>query len=155
MPLAVRVQRVAAGGERRLQADRGQRVLQRAPRAGVHVNVARGRQRQAAGARQRSEAFEPRTVAGAREQSDADPRPPGEHVGEPARRLVRRVRGAEPQREAARRQRRNVVARQRVAALGRIAPAARDQLRKVAVARAVGGIERERGAVIERRARCR
>ena len=85
MPLAVRVQRVAAGGERRLQADRGQRVLQRAPRAGVHVNAARGRQRQAACVRERSEAFEPRTVAGAREKLDADPRPPGEHVGEPAR----------------------------------------------------------------------
>ena len=47
MALAVRVQGVAGLRDRSFQPDRGQRVLQGAPLALVHVHVARGHKRQA------------------------------------------------------------------------------------------------------------
>ena len=83
--LAVPEERVAALGQRRTQADGGQRVLQRAAGAHVHVHVAGGDQRQAGRARQRLQRREPRAVAGAREEFRGDPRAAGEDVGEPAR----------------------------------------------------------------------
>ena len=135
--LAVGEERVAAFGERRAQADRGQRVLQRAPGAHVHVHVARGDERQARGVGERRERREARAVAGAREELRGDPRAAGEDVGDPARvigmgsdsifpqpsrvtdaapgKSSLTLAGRNPQREAARRERRDVVARERVA----------------------------------------
>ena len=75
VPLAVRVERVAALGERLFQADRGERVLQRAPGADMHVDVAGGNLRQAARPRQFGIAGEPHAIAGPGEQLDGDPRP--------------------------------------------------------------------------------
>ena len=85
MPLAVRMERVAAFGERLLQADRRDRVLQRAPGADVHVDIARGDLRQAGLARERRAVREPVAVAGAGEELDGDPRTAGKGGGDPAR----------------------------------------------------------------------
>ena len=78
MALAVGEERVAAFGERLLQPDRGERVLQRAPRADVHVDVAGGDLRQPARLRQAR-----RSVRAAR----------GRRRGLRARRRSRRDRG--------------------------------------------------------------
>ncbi len=84
MPLAVGEEREAAVGDRLLQPDRGDRVLQRASGAGVHVNVARGDLRQSARVRQLVQTREPHPVAGAREEFDGDPGPFRKHRREPA-----------------------------------------------------------------------
>ena len=84
MPLAVGEEREAAVGDRLLQPDRGDRVLQRASGAGVHVNVARGDLRQSARVRQLVQTREPRPVAGAREELDGDPRAFRKHRRDPA-----------------------------------------------------------------------
>ena len=84
VPFAVRKQRMTALGERRVEADRGERVLQRPSRPRVHVHVASGDQRQAGGARQCLQASQAGAVARTREQFRGDPRAAGKHVGEPA-----------------------------------------------------------------------
>ena len=85
MALAVGEERVTAFGERRAQADRRQRVLQRAPGAHVHVHAARRDERQSRGAGKRLERGQARAVAGAREELGGNPCAAGEDVGEPAR----------------------------------------------------------------------
>ncbi len=160
VPLAVRVQREAAFGERLLHADRGERVLQRAPRADVHVDVARGDPRQSGHARERLGAREPDTVAGAGEELDGEPRAAGksgcdpagggERLGVVGLALAQRGFRGHPQREQPVGERRDVVAAKRVAALRRVAPAAGDQLRQVAVARAIGDEQHDLHAVDER-----
>jgi hypothetical protein len=165
MALAIGVQRVAAFGERPLHPDRGEGVLQRAPGAYVHVDVAGGHLRQAGRVRERSAMREPRAIAGAGEELDGDPRPARKDGGYPARsgergiiganrgrsRVCARFRiGRHPKREKAGRERRDIVARQCVASFLRATPPAGDELRQVAVARAVGGEQHELRAVPER-----
>ena len=72
--LPVGEERETAVGDRLLQPDRGDRVLQRAPGAGMHVDVARGDLRQSGRARQLGAAQESRSIAGAGEELDGDPR---------------------------------------------------------------------------------
>ncbi len=126
MPLAVRMERVAAFGERSLHPDRRDGVLQRAAGANVHVDVAGGHLRQAGRVRERRAMREPRGIAGAGEELDRDPRAAGEGGGDPARGGERSVvAGARspgrirrhPEREEAGRERLDIAAGQRVAAL--------------------------------------
>ena len=85
VPLAVRMERVAAFGERLSDADRRDGVLQRAPGADVHVDVAGGDLRQGGRARERGAPREPVAVAGAGEELDRDPCAAGKGGGDPAR----------------------------------------------------------------------
>ncbi len=85
MAFAVGMKRVTAFGERLLQADRSDRVLQRASRADMHVDVAGSHLRQPARLRQLGVTREPRRVAGAGEKLDSDPRAAAEGRGEPVR----------------------------------------------------------------------
>ena len=84
MPFTIGKERIAAVGERRLQADRGQRILQCASRAHVHVNVTRGDEGQAAGTGQFAQSREPQPVAGARDEFGRHPCASAEYVGDPA-----------------------------------------------------------------------
>jgi hypothetical protein len=84
MPLAVRMKRVAAFGERLFHADRRDRVLQRAPGAHVHVNVAGGDLPQARLPRQRRAVCKPGAVAGMGEELDGNPRAARKGRGDPA-----------------------------------------------------------------------
>ena len=151
MPLTVGKERIAAVGERRLQADRGQRILQCASRAHVHVNVTRGDERQAAGTRQIDQARESRRVAGSCDQLRSHPSAFAEYVGDPARLRARervvvthsQVQRRKPHCEATRAERRDVVARQCIAAFNGVTSPARDQLCKVAIALAIGRVERQ------------
>jgi hypothetical protein len=85
MPLAVRMKHIAAIGERFFHADRRDRVLQRAPGAHVHVDVAGRDLRQAGFARQRRAVRKPGAVAGMGEELDGNPRAAWKGRGDPAR----------------------------------------------------------------------
>jgi len=73
MALAVGKECVAGGKQRAVQADRGQRILQGAARAKMHVDVAGGHRRQAARGGQCKQHGESRRVIGARVQFDGQP----------------------------------------------------------------------------------
>ena len=90
MPLTIGKERVTALGEGLFHADRGNRVLQRAPGARVHMDIASRDLRQPACLRERSTADEPRAVEGAGEELDGDPSTVRKRCGDPA---CRRVRG--------------------------------------------------------------
>ena len=102
----------------------------------------------------RGELPEPRAVAGANGELDRDPAAVRKRRRDPARRGERRGGGRigrrHPQREQPVRMRRDVGARQRVAALGRAAPATGDELREVAVARTVRREQHELHAIGQR-----
>ena len=85
MPLAIGMKRVAALGERLFHADRRDRVLQRAPGAHVHVDVAGGDLRQARLPRQRRAVRKPGAVAGVGEELDGNPRATRKGRGDPER----------------------------------------------------------------------
>ncbi len=160
VPLAVGEEREAAVGDRLLEPDRGDRVLQRAPRADVHVDIARGNLGQPARLRELRATCEPGAIAGTSEELDCDPRALRERGGDPMCgrervgigrvALARRDLGRHPQREQARGERGDVVALERVGALLRLPPPARDELRQVAVARAIGREQHDLDAVAER-----
>jgi hypothetical protein len=81
--LAVGKQRVAGLEHRGLQAQRGQHILQPAAAPHVHVHVAGGDQRQAAGGAQRLQASSRRVVRPGM-QFDGDPGAAGKTLGQPA-----------------------------------------------------------------------
>ena len=83
--LGVGVERVAAGANRCMQADRGQRVLQRPARAHVHVHVARGDEREAGTPAQLAQLAEARPVVRPAQQLRGDPGAAGEALGDDAR----------------------------------------------------------------------
>ncbi len=103
------------------------------------------------------ETREPRAVPSLGEQLGADPGPAGEHFPQPghwhrvraAGQAFARTERGEPQREAGRSKRRDIVPRQPVAAFRGVAPATGDELRQVAVASAVMREQDEPRAVDE------
>ena len=121
--------------------DRGQRVLQRAARAHVHVHVAGGDQRQCRCARASAcKRCEPRAVVGPAQQLDRDPRARRKRACEPARivEVQRFDSGSSSARQPGRPRSRS----SRVAGICLsccACAAAGDQLGKIAVAFAVGG----------------
>ena len=149
MPLAVGMERVAALRDRRLQADRGQRVLQRAPLAHMHVHVAGGGYGQAGGSGDGDELLATRRIVGVEQALGGDPQRVRETRGEPARLLDVGRAPRQPQRKAAGDTVGNVGARQAIAALDRAAAAAGDERSELAVARAIGGEEQEAQTVVE------
>ncbi len=83
--LAVGVQRETRAVDRGVQTGRGERVLQRAPAAHVHVHVARRDERQAELAAELREHREPAAILPGGQELDRDPQPLREQAGEPAR----------------------------------------------------------------------
>ena len=99
MTLAVRMQRETRALDGGAQTRRGERILQRAPAACVHVHVSRCDERQAKLTPQGLKRGEPAPILPAREQLDRDPQPVGEQTGQPAAiHRARRLAG-QPQRE--------------------------------------------------------
>ena len=98
--LAVREQRVAGVEHRGLQAQRGQHILHRPPRPHMHVHVARGHQRQAAGGAERLQFRELGRVVRPGVQFDGDPATSGKTFGQPAPIGDRRRRLGHPQHQA-------------------------------------------------------
>ena len=153
VPLAVGEQRMAAFGDRRAQADRGQRVLQRAPGAHVHVHVARGDQRQRRGAAERLQCSR-----GARRRRRREAAPRRSRRDRRRRRAIqrasRRLGGGDRGSHSARQRERAQATSSRVERgkrlSGRAAPAARDELGEIAVRARSVAIEHEPGAVEQR-----
>ncbi len=98
MPLAVREQPPAGLGQREAVANRGQRVLQGAAAADVHVDIAAGHPRQAEALAHHPQAGEFGVVIRSAQQLDRDPQSAGEMLGQPARRVTA-VRRRQPQAE--------------------------------------------------------
>ena len=132
---------MAAVAERRAEAHGGERVVQRAPRAYVHVHVAGGHQRQAGLLRMAFQPFQACAVVGAEQQLGGDPAAPRETGPEPAGAVDIRLLSRQQQRQAAGHTVVEVGCGEMVLALLRAAPRAGDQLGEVAVAGAVGGEE--------------
>lgn len=167
MPLCVRFERIAAFGKRPVQADRGQRVLQRLARTRVHQCAAGRHERQAARLRNEPRRREALVVAAVLPQFEREPRAAGGETGEPVRAMERlrergrtlrdenqqavgqmlQMRDVAAQIRRVRRCRgiREVLGRQPVAALALARAGKRDEFRQIAVARAVGR-ERDQGA---------
>ncbi len=149
MALAVRMERVAGLRDRCLQPDGGQRILQRAALARMHVHVAGGNERQPGRRRDFGEIGATRRVVGVEQALDGDPQRVAKarleparfvHVGNPAR---------QPQRETAGDAVAKIGARQAIASLRCAAPAARDQRRQLAVALPIGRQQDQPQAVVE------
>ena len=156
--LAVREQRLPGLRQRAADADRGQRVLQRAPAARVHVHVAGGEQRQARGAPQRHRRLEARRIVGAQVALHRDPRvarkAPGHETREvrtgPRAHALSRAQRRGQQREAAAQTVREVRAGDAVLPLPGPAPGAGDQRRQPPVAVTVAGQQHQPLAVVQR-----
>ena len=123
--------------------QRGERVLQRATAAAVHVHVAGGHQREGCRARQRAQAGEAGGVVRAAEQFHAEPGAAGKTRAKPARVVGAGTRVRQPQGEAVRhrggwRQRVEVAAGEVVMPFSGASAAERDERREVAVAGPVG-----------------
>ncbi len=145
--LGVREEGMPGFGERRADADRGERVLQRAARTRVHVRIARRDQRQPACVAQRRQLGEPHFVARAVMKFGGDPCPAGKTRGKPVRMPRIYPRTGHQQRKAAGQAIIEVRASETVAAFPCAPAAARDQFAEVAVAFPVGGEQHEPGAV--------
>jgi hypothetical protein len=130
MALAVGKQRMAGLRHGGIEAQGGEHVLQRPPRARMHVHVAGGHQRQLHGRRQFAQVRQALVVVGPQVALAGDPGAPGEVLRQPARVTGIHFRRRQPQRQAIRHPAtvpsRQVLARQQVAALLRTAPAQRD-----------------------------
>ena len=83
MALAVREQGVAGLGDRAAEADRGQRILQGAPAAHMHVHIAAGDQGQSVALAERLQAGEGAGIVGSAMQFDRDPGAAAEARGDP------------------------------------------------------------------------
>ncbi len=107
--LPVRVKRAAGMRDRRLQAHRGQEVLERPAAALVHVHVARRDRRKREFARERAQPLEPFPVGARGGELHRDPEPPLEARPQPGSLVARGLGARQPQREAVRQPRVEVV----------------------------------------------
>ena len=149
VPLAVAMERVARVGHRRAEADRGQRVLQAAACAHVHVHIAARNERQACPPADPREDGEPCRIIALAQQFDGEPGVAGKALADPPGhrqevRLVRQVSRRQPQHEAALEDCIDIVEAEVIAALLRRAPPARDQATKAPIAMPVGRERDER-----------
>jgi hypothetical protein len=149
MTLAVRMERVARLRHGRLQPDGGQRILQRAATAGMHVNVAGGNERQPYRQSHFREIGATRRVVGVEQAFDGDPQRLSKARLEPARFVRVGNPARQPQRETAGDAVGKIGARQAIAALHCAAPAARDQRRQITVAFPIGRQQDQSQAVVE------
>ncbi len=138
VPLGVGVERAARFGHRRAQPDRGQRVLQRAARAHVHVHVAGRHQRQLYGAAEIEQRIEPRPVVRPGEEFRRDPGAAGKGARDALRVFEPRLLVRSEQHEAAGDAGVEIVPPDAIASLWAPAPRRGDELRQVAVRLAVG-----------------
>ena len=153
--LAVRVQREPGLADSRVQADRGQQVLECAAAAPVHVDIAGGDAGHLEFGAERRELGEATRVTAAGQQFHADPQAPGEALAQP--RTLRRTQAGDcggscrgqPDDEALRERAVEVGGLQRVTALGCGAPRLADQAAQGAVAGARGRERDELQAVGE------
>ena len=99
--LAIGMQPRTRLGDRDAVAHRGQRVLQTAPRAHVHVDIARRREGQAAGLPQGSRARQPFTIEAITRELHGDPGAAGEGAGYPLALPRFRPERRQPQRQRA------------------------------------------------------
>ena len=123
---AVGEQAFAGFAHRGAVADGGDRVLQGAPAARVHVHVAGGHQRQAQRGAQLAQLLQAARVAGAAVQPHRDPAAAGERGLDPGPVRGHRRIARHPQRQHAVGAAGQVGHRQPIAALGRASPAQRD-----------------------------
>ena len=149
MALAVRMQRITGFGDGSLQPDRGQRVLQRAALALVHVHVAGGGDGQAERFGDEGELFATRRVVGLEQALGGDPQAAAKARHQPARFVRIGLVCGKPQREAAVDAVAEIGAGQPIAALHRAASAAGDERREAAVAFAIGGQQYQAQSVVE------
>ena len=147
--LPVRVQRAAGTRDRRLQAYRGQEILERPAAALVHVHVAGRDRRQREFARERGQPFEPLAVGARGGELHRDPEPSLEAFPQPRRLVARGLGTRQPQHEAARQPLVEVRPREPVLALRGRAPALRNEARKRAVTAAAFSERDEAQAVRE------
>ena len=98
--LGIREERVPGLRNRHAQADRGERVLQRAARTGMHVHVAGRDERQAAGFAEGAQPGEARLVARPMVEFHCDPCAPGKFLCKPVRLSFGDALAGQQQREA-------------------------------------------------------
>ena len=147
---AIGLEPVAGRSERGMQADRGERVLQRAPAAHMHVHATHRHRRQPRRRRERTQPGELRDVVAAGEQRDAKPGTVREAVAHPG--CIRRAGRAgcgNPDGEAAVEAAGEVAALQAVAALRRRAPATGDELAQPTIAVTACGEQHQVQAIVQ------
>ncbi len=138
--LAVGVQLAPERGDRRVETDGGEGILQAPAGAHVHVHIAAGDERHAAACAELREAREALAVRALAQQLDRDAQSPGKARRQPLQLLGLRLCRRQPQQVALLEiQLLEIGARECVAALRGSAPATRDETTQPAVAAPVDG----------------
>jgi hypothetical protein len=151
MAFAVRMQRMSGVGDRGVQADCGQRVLQCASRAHVHVHVAAGHRHQVMGVGEREQGRQPFRVLRAAMQFDGEMDALGEDGTGPADSVVigcRQMR--QPQRGQPVATPGDILARQSIRAFFGCAPTLGDDAAEIRVAAMVDAEQHQARAVDQR-----
>ncbi len=149
MPFPAGLQGKPGFCNRHAEPDRGQRVLQRAASARVHVHVAAGHARQSRLPAEFLECGKAFAVAASRQQFDGDPEAAGKALREPQHVGSLRLCRWQPERKAMRDACFKMITREAIFTLRRIAPALRDQLGQVAVTLPIGREQHEAQAILE------
>ena len=144
MPLAIGKQRIARLKDRGFQTQGSHHILQRAPGAHMHMDIAGSHQRQGAGLTERLQGLQLVSIIGAGMQFNGNPDPTGKTCRQPLPVSNRCTLAGDPEQQtirqrAARRDRLEIVALQCVIAFIGTPSGKRDKRRKIAVAVPVTG----------------